>query len=583
MNKLTSILGTLAVVIISVVFLAEFRPGTGVKSSVGSICAVEVNGECITDTDYWAAYQLIAPRGADAQRLRSMGIRRQTAEGLVERQLLLEDAKRLGISVSEDELSGELSEGRAHVSLPVDKARQLGYALGIEEPMYRLLAVKDRKTKKFDTKAYEREVRTIVRMSPTDFREFQRRELIASRMRDLVRARVKISEGEAKTQFQREKSTATIDYVRFDRRFYADLVVDGSDKAVEAWTSAHKEDVDKAWEGRKSQFLPECRVTRHILAKFSETATDDEKKKAGERIDEAKKRLAKGAKFADVARALSEDGSAAQGGDLGCVAKGRMVKPFEDALFAMKAGTVSEIVESQFGLHLIELETIATGEQAEKLGKAQVARERYLQLEAERLAAEGAKQVLAAVQGGKSIEDAVKAHLDGLTPKAKDAKKDGKKDGKKDAKKDDSADEASAIPENEPLTVATHPERPQVESSLPFNATGYPIDGVKPGEDVARMAFELDKPGAVLSNLVQLEGGYAMVALKEKAPASEEDWKKNREYYVAAMRSAKQNDAITAYVKRLKANLGGEIKYNGAVVEDPKAAPGEDGEAPPEE
>src|SRR6185437_6363221 len=75
--------------------------------------------------------------------------------------------------------------------------------------------------------------------------------------------------------------------------------------------------------------------------------------------DEAKdveKQLAGGAKFEDLAKAKSTDtGSAANGGDLGFFGKGQMVKPFEDAVFALKVGEVSQPVQSQFGWHVIKL------------------------------------------------------------------------------------------------------------------------------------------------------------------------------------------------------------------------------------
>ena len=210
MNRISSILGGLAVIAIALVFIVQFRPATNVQATAEPTCAVEIGGECVSSLHFWAAYRLLAPRGADAARLRSMALRRQTAEGLVERHLLVQDAKRLGIGITDAELTEELAAGRAHVSLPADKARQLGYALGLDENLFRILDVRDRKTKKFDTAAYEKQVRTIAKMSPTDFREYQRDELVAARMRDLIKARARVGESEAFTQFSREKSTATL-------------------------------------------------------------------------------------------------------------------------------------------------------------------------------------------------------------------------------------------------------------------------------------------------------------------------------------------------------------------------------------
>ncbi|KZS00483.1 putative Peptidyl-prolyl cis-trans isomerase NIMA-interacting 4, partial [Daphnia magna] len=69
-------------------------------------------------------------------------------------------------------------------------------------------------------------------------------------------------------------------------------------------------------------------------------------------------KLKGGAKFEDLAKEFSKDpGSAARGGDLGFFGEGRMVKPFEDAVKALaKPGDISELVESQFGFHIIRLE-----------------------------------------------------------------------------------------------------------------------------------------------------------------------------------------------------------------------------------
>ena len=72
------------------------------------------------------------------------------------------------------------------------------------------------------------------------------------------------------------------------------------------------------------------------------------------KANELKAELAKGAKFADLAKANSTDtGSGAQGGDLGWFGLGAMVKPFEDAVVAAKVGEVTGPIKSDFGWHLI--------------------------------------------------------------------------------------------------------------------------------------------------------------------------------------------------------------------------------------
>ncbi len=93
---------------------------------------------------------------------------------------------------------------------------------------------------------------------------------------------------------------------------------------------------------------------RHILVKANECDEDRGRGKA----EAIRERILAGESFEALAKELSQDpGSAQKGGDLGFVPRGRTVKPFEEAAFALKhAGDVSEVVESKFGFHLIKLE-----------------------------------------------------------------------------------------------------------------------------------------------------------------------------------------------------------------------------------
>jgi len=93
----------------------------------------------------------------------------------------------------------------------------------------------------------------------------------------------------------------------------------------------------------------------HILAQVPQDATEEQKADAKKKIEEAKAKLDKGEKFEDVAKEYSEDGSAQNGGDLGWFGKGRMVPEFEEVAFTLKEGETSDIVESQFGYHIIKV------------------------------------------------------------------------------------------------------------------------------------------------------------------------------------------------------------------------------------
>lgn len=91
---------------------------------------------------------------------------------------------------------------------------------------------------------------------------------------------------------------------------------------------------------------------RHILIKLSEVVSEKDAKR---KMDSIKERLDNGAKFEELARQFSEDGSANNGGDLGWVNPGDTVPPFEKAMNALGLGEISEPVLSPFGWHIIQV------------------------------------------------------------------------------------------------------------------------------------------------------------------------------------------------------------------------------------
>lgn len=104
--------------------------------------------------------------------------------------------------------------------------------------------------------------------------------------------------------------------------------------------------------------LPGGRVrARHILLPFPENATPEQRDSVHAFAGELKDRLEAGADFAELAREYSSDrGSGERGGDLGFFGRGEMVRPFEEAAFSLEPGTISDPVESPYGVHVIRVE-----------------------------------------------------------------------------------------------------------------------------------------------------------------------------------------------------------------------------------
>ncbi len=100
---------------------------------------------------------------------------------------------------------------------------------------------------------------------------------------------------------------------------------------------------------------PEQVAARHIILTTQGITDEAERNAIRDRIQELRNRIAGGEDFAAVAREHSQDGSAAQGGDLGMFGRGQMVPEFEEAAFSLEIGQLSEVVETQFGYHILQV------------------------------------------------------------------------------------------------------------------------------------------------------------------------------------------------------------------------------------
>ncbi len=128
-------------------------------------------------------------------------------------------------------------------------------------------------------------------------------------------------------------------------------------------TTVSAKDEHDFYEQNKTRYvIPEQRRASHILVAVAKTASDADKAKAKAKAEDLLKQLRAAspstvaADFAKLAKANSDDpGSAANGGDLDFMGRGATVPPFEDALFKLKDNEISDVVQSDFGYHIIEL------------------------------------------------------------------------------------------------------------------------------------------------------------------------------------------------------------------------------------
>ena len=111
-----------------------------------------------------------------------------------------------------------------------------------------------------------------------------------------------------------------------------------------------------------SQFVQPGQVNpRHVLIKVDPGADEATIAAARQRIEQILAEAKQGADFAELAKRHSEGPSAPRGGDLGFVSRGQLVKPFEDAAFALQPGEISDIVRTRYGFHVIKLQARREG------------------------------------------------------------------------------------------------------------------------------------------------------------------------------------------------------------------------------
>jgi peptidyl-prolyl cis-trans isomerase D len=554
---LMSVVYGVLIIGMALVFILGFNPSAGKqKASLGEACAARVKGHCVTPKDHMAAYRLLIPRGEQNEPLmakaKQMNILRVSLDGLVERELLVNDADRLGITVTDDEVTDTIYDGFIHVSLPSDKVSMAPYVRVYEGKVR--ASFRDPKTKRFDLKVYERTIKAATGRSPTEFREEQAREILASKVRDLVRTPVRVSESEALLGYIDEKSTATLNTITVRTSYVAKYLAPAGQKDVDAWVAApeNQKAIDDAAEERKTPHI------RHILTRVDAGASDAVKGAAKARLVAAIARVKKGESFAAVAKEVSQDpGSAAHGGDVGDRTDG-FVAPFKEAADKLQPGEMTDApVETQFGYHAILKDPVLSAAALRSL----VAGELYAKDRAAKAAKGMADAIQAALRGGKGSQEILDQQIATLAPPA--APRPAAPDAK-DAK----GAPAPAAP-GAADRPDTDPSRPTIVASSPFNRGGEPIEGLSPADNAKVIAFAFgakDKDG--MDEVLKAGEDYVLVALKDHKVATKDEFAKDKEVYLQTLVRQKEDEAFALYMKRLKDVAKSEIKIDEKYLAD---------------
>lgn len=530
---LTSLVYGAIIVATVLVFILGFNPSAGKQlGPLSDACVARVRGSCIEPKAHRAAYRLAFARGTPG--LQQEAASRFVLEGLIERELLIGEAERLGITVSEDEITSSIFHGDLYVSLPADNPA-VGHQLGFEDGHTAIDYLvpggyKNKDTQEFDLKVYERTIKQLVNRSPSEFREWQARELLAAKVRDLVKAPVRVADEEAFDRYVEERSTATVNYIVVRKGWIEKYAISSDGKEIDDWAKANAAKI----------VVP----VRHILVK-GDKDKPEELEEARKKAEGILERIKKGEDFAALAKEFSDDpGSKEKGGQYPGEMVENFVPEFKASVDALKPGELdSKLVQTSFGFHIIKRDP-ATREDIVKAFKG---------TKSEELTKAMAKDIADEMKAGKSDADAIAAAI----------AKYGKYAPKAEKPAANSDGDAGAAPAPETFTADKDPLRPQPLTTSAFNRGGNPIPAIsdEATESIVKFAFD-GNPNDVGADPIHTDDGYIVVQLKERKPATREEFDKERDTYMLQLLGAKQNEALAYYVRRLHESSKQEIKID---------------------
>lgn len=339
-----------------------------------------VGGERITRTEWDAAHRREVERlaasmpGVDRALLESEDSRRATLERLVTERVLARAAQDMRLVATDRRLAAELLRDptiaglrKPDGTLDVQRYQDLLRAQGMTAEQFEAGVRADLARRAVTQAVADSAVMPKASAEWAAQAFFERREVAPAFFRPADHASaIQVSDADLKAFYDehadefRTPEQADIEYVVLDPQAVAARITP-SEAELRDYYRQNVADTSRAEQRRAS----------HILLLLAPGASADEKARVRAEAEQILAEVRRDPKrFAELARTRSQDpGSAAKGGDLDWFGRGAMVKPFEDAVFALQKGQISDIVESEFGLHIIQLTDVRQPE-AEPFEKA---------------------------------------------------------------------------------------------------------------------------------------------------------------------------------------------------------------------
>lgn len=316
-------------------------------------------------------YQSVYGERFTEEMAKKLNLKERAVKELVNRVLLLQEARRLGLKVTEEEVEASIHGNPAF-----------------------------QKDGLFDKATYARALQRA-RLATKDFEANQKEMLLINKLQGLILTSVKVSDPEVLEAYRQGFEKINLDMISLNPADFKD--VSFTPEELREYFSKHKDEfklpakvkiryllfdpkdyskqipvsakeIEDYYENNKEKFGQPKRVkVRHILIK-TDAGDKEGTAKAKQRAESVREEAAKGKDFAQLAKQNSEDpGTKDRGGEIGFISKGMVVPEFEQAAFSMKAGEISGVIQTQFGFHILKVDEIqeASTQPLEKV-KAQV-------------------------------------------------------------------------------------------------------------------------------------------------------------------------------------------------------------------
>jgi peptidyl-prolyl cis-trans isomerase D len=473
--------------VIIAVFIINFGPqspggcnkGRAVQTTVEG---ARVKGHLLSRQDYLYGMMMLGAQNIPPQRAKMMHLHETIMDMLIDREIMASEAERAGFRVTDEEVEDFIAESKL-----------IGLGREQKAPVFEQDGV-------FSHEAFRKFVQFQLGMTPRSFIEQQRREMLANRMRDSLRAGVAVSPVEVKDDWTRQADQVNVEYLRFPVRRYENEIEVKPEDLVK-YAAANEEALKKVYDERKAALYekqPKQRHLRQILVKVKAEATEAELTAAQKRAEALAARIRKGEAFAKVAKAASEDErTKGRGGDLGWQRVGStMLDPDVDAkVTAAKDGEMVGPVKTASGFVLVLAEATREGTIAFDAAKLELAESKLREEKSKAMAKAEADAALAKIKASpdKSLKDLYPAPEEGESGAASLAKSKGV-----------SAEETGL-----------------------FSRRGSTVAAVGKAPILAKAIFALTKDTPVAGPIEEL-GSFMVVKLKERKEPDMAEFEKNK-------------------------------------------------------